>query len=202
MTNSGDEHGEHADQSTRSPRRPRADAARNRERILDAARVAFGERGPEASLDEIARAAGVGIGTLYRHFPTRGALVQAVFVEHVETLQAEADQLLVSDTPGEALAQWLRAHLVQGAACRGLGAEAMLAMLDAPSTEPPACAGMRSSGAALLARAQAAGDVRTDVDVDDLMRMMQAIELAVEDSPDQSSSQRLFELVLDGLRPR
>jgi AcrR family transcriptional regulator len=183
-------------------RKPRADAARNRERILDAARAAFATRGTQASLDEIARAAGVGAGTLYRHFPTRDDLVQAVFVEGIETLQLQADELLDSDSPGDALAQWLRAQMVQGAACRGLGAEAMLAMLDRPESEPAVCASMRTSGAALLARAQGAGDVRADVDIDDLMRMMQAIEIAATESPDPASAQRLFDLVLDGLRPR
>jgi AcrR family transcriptional regulator len=187
---------------TASARKPRADAARNRERILDAARAAFATRGTQASLDEIARSAGVGAGTLYRHFPTRDDLVQAVFVEGIETLQQHADELLDSDAPGDALAQWLRAQMVQGAACRGLGAEAMLAMLDRPESEPPVCASMRSSGAALLARAQSAGDVRADVDIDDLMRMMQAIEIAATESPDPASAQRLFDLVLDGLRPR
>jgi len=183
-------------------RKPRADAARNRERILDAARAAFATRGTQASLDEIARTAGVGAGTLYRHFPTRDALVEAVFVEGIEALQQQADELLDSAAPGDALAQWLRAHMVQGAACLGLGAEAMLAMLDRPDSEPSVCASMRSSGAALLARAQAAGDVRADVDIDDLMRMVQAIELAATESPDPASAQRLFDLVLDGLRPR
>ncbi|MFN8026416.1 MAG: helix-turn-helix domain-containing protein [Acidimicrobiia bacterium] len=180
----------------------RADAARNRERILDAARTAFAHRGPDASLDEIAKAAGVGTGTLYRHFPTRDDLVQAVFVEGIETLQQQADALLDSDRPGEALGEWLRAQMAHGAACRGLGAEAMLAMLDRPESEPPVCASMRASGGALLARAQAANAVRDDVDVDDLMRMMQAIELAAADSPDPASAQRLFDLVFDGLRPR
>lgn len=183
-------------------RRPRADAARNRERILDAARAAFAARGPDASLDEIAKAAGVGAGTLYRHFPTRDALVQAVFVEGIEALQQQADELLDSDAPGDALAQWLRAQMIQGAACRGLGAEAMLAMLDRPESEPPVCASMRTSGAALLARAQAAGAIRDDVDVDDLVRMVQAIELAANESPDPSAAGRLFDLFFDGLRRR
>jgi AcrR family transcriptional regulator len=199
MTGSG-ETGETA--GTAAARKPRADAARNRQRILEAARRAFAARGPEASLDEIARSAGVGTGTLYRHFPTRDDLVQAVFVEGIETLKQQADELLDSDSPGDALAQWLRAHMVQGAACRGLGAEAMLALLDRPESEPPVCASMRVSGAALLARAQAAGAVRDDVDVDDLVRMVQAIELAAADSPDPKSAERLFDLVFDGLRPR
>ena len=117
----------------------------------DRGHVVFAARGADASMDEIARTAGVGIGTLYRHFPTREALVEAVFHDGVEQLQAQADELLASDAPGDALAQWLHAQLVHAATCRGLAAEAMLAMLDANDGEPSACEAMRHSGAALLA---------------------------------------------------
>jgi AcrR family transcriptional regulator len=183
-------------------RKPRADALRNHALIVDAARVAFAARGSDASMEEIARAAGVGIGTLYRHFPTREALVQAVFRDGVEQLQALADELLASDTPGDALAEWLHAQFVHAATCRGLAAEAMLAMLDAGEGEPSACEAMRQSGAALLARAQAAGDVRERVDIDDLVRMVQAIRLAADDSPDPATAERLFAFMLEGVRRR
>jgi AcrR family transcriptional regulator len=184
------------------PRKPRADAVRNRALIIDAARVAFAARGAEASMEEIARAAGVGIGTLYRHFATRELLVAAVFRDDVERLQAQADALLASDAPGEALATWLHAQLVQAATCRGLAAEAMLAMLAASDDAPSPCEAMRQSGAALLARAQAAGDVRTGIEIDDLVRMVQAIRLAADDSADPDTAERLFAFLLDGLRPR
>ena len=153
-------------------------------------------------MDEIARTVGVGIGTLYRHFPTREALVEAVFRDGVEQLQAQADELLASDVPGDALAQWLHAQLVHAATCRGLAAEAMLAMLDANDGEPSVCEAMRHSGAALLARAQASGDVREGVDIDDLVRMVQAIRLAADDSNDPDTAERLFAFMLDGVRPR
>ena len=152
-------------------------------------------------MDEIARTVGVGIGTLYRHFPTREALVEAVFRDGVEQLQAQADELLASDAPGDALAQWLHAQLVHAARCRGLAAEAMLAMLDANDGEPSVCEAMRHSGAALLAR-QASGDVREGVDIDDLVRMVQAIRLAADDSNDPDTAERLFAFMLDGVRPR
>jgi AcrR family transcriptional regulator len=182
------------------PRRPRADALRNRVRIMDAARAVFAERGTDASLEEIARRAEVGIGTLYRHFPARADLVVALYREQVERLQALADELLEAPGPGEALAIWLHAQLENAATCRGLGAEAMLAMLDTPAGEPSPCESMRRSGAALLARAQEAGAVRPGIGADDLVRMVQAVVLAAEDSPDDQTAERLFALVLDGIR--
>ena len=88
-------------------RKPRADARRNRDRLLEAAKAAFGELGPEASLDEIARRAGVGIGTLYRHFPTREAIVEAVYRREVQQLADAAPRLAESLPPAEALRAWL-----------------------------------------------------------------------------------------------
>jgi AcrR family transcriptional regulator len=180
-------------------RRPRADAVRNRARIVETARAVFAERGSDASLEEIARGAGVGIGTLYRHFPTRDDLVVAVFHDQVDELQARAEELLASDAPGDALASWLHEQLRHAASCRGLGAEAMLAML-ADRGEPSACEAMRHAGATLLARAQAAGDVRTGVQIDDLVRMVQAVSLAAEQSDDPASAERLFGFLIDGIR--
>ena len=118
-----------------SARRPRADAVRNRARIVGDREPGVRRRGADASLEEIARGAGVGIGTLYRHFPTRDDLVEAVFHDRIDELEALAEELLGSDAPGDALATWLHAQLDQAATCRGLAAEAMLTMLadrDAP----------------------------------------------------------------------
>lgn len=182
-------------------RRPRADAVRNRARIVETASEVFARRGSEASLEEIARGAGVGIGTLYRHFPTRDDLVEAVFRDRIAELEALAESLLASDAPGEALATWLHAQLDQAATCRGLAAEAMLGML-ATCDGPSACEAMRQAGAALLARAQAAGEVRAGVEIDDLVRMVQAVVLATEESGDPGSAERLFGFVLDGVRTR
>jgi AcrR family transcriptional regulator len=174
---------------------------RNRARIVETAREVFACRGADASLEEIARGAGVGIGTLYRHFPTRCDLVEAVFRDRVDELQAVAESLLTSAAPGAALETWLRAQLDQAATCRGLAAEAMLTML-ARAEEPSACESMRRAGAALLARAQAAGEVREDVDIDDLVRMVQAVALAAEESDDPEAAERLFGYVLHGVRAR
>ena len=180
-------------------RRPRADAVRNRARIVETAREVFAQRGSDASLEEIARGAGVGIGTLYRHFPTRDDLVAAVFHDRIDELEALAEELLVSDAPGAALATWLHAQLEQASTCRGLAAEAMLTML-AHTDAPSPCESMRQAGAALLARAQAAGEVRVGVDIDDLVRMVQAVTLAAEECDDPEAAERLFGFVLDGVR--
>jgi len=183
-------------------RRPRADAVRNRVRIVEAANEVFAARGSDASLEEIARRAGVGIGTLYRHFPTREDLVAAVFRDRVDELQALAEELLASDQPGDALSTWLHEQLLHASTCRGLAAEAMLAMLSHGDDEPSACDEMRRAGAALLARAQAAGDVRAGVDIDDLVRMVQAVSLAAEESGDPATAERMFGFLLDGVRAR
>ena len=181
-------------------RRPRADAVRNRARIVETASAVFAARGSDASLEEIARGAGVGIGTLYRHFPTREDLVEAVFHDRIDELQRVAEQLLTSNEPGQALATWLHEQLQHAMTCRGLAAEAMLSMLAQRDDEPSACESMRQAGAALLARAQAAGEVRAGVDIDDLVRMVQAVSLAAEETDDPDTAERLFGFVLDGVR--
>jgi AcrR family transcriptional regulator len=183
-------------------RHRRADAERNEERLLEAARAVFAERGASASLEAIAKRAGVGIGTLYRHFPTREALVEAAFHDLVEQSRVHAEELLDAEDPAEALAAFLREQLVQSATCRGLAAEAMIMMLDDPCTGGSSpCEPLRAAGARLLARAQAAGSVRADADVDDLIRMVNAIGLATEEAPDgPASAERLFTLMIDGIR--
>jgi AcrR family transcriptional regulator len=172
---------------------------RNRALVLDAARRTFAARGADATLEEIAREAGVGIGTLYRHFPTRDDLVTAVFHDRVDELEARAAELLRADDPGAALVVWLSAQLENATTCRRLEAEAMLAMLDTPDDEPSPCAAMRETAGALLLRAQTAGAVRDDIDVDDLVRMVQAIVLAAEQSTDPDAAERLFTVMLDGI---
>ena len=186
---------------TTGTRRQRVDARRNAARVLTAAQDAFAELGPDAALEEIARRAGVGIGTLYRHFPTRKALVEAVFRDRFDALEARAEQLRSSLPPGDALAAWLRAALADAQACRGLAAAAMIDMLDDDRERPKACDHVRDAGAALLARAQAAGAVRVDADIDDLLRLVNAIGLATDATPEGSAqAERLLSLMLDGVR--
>ena len=128
-------------------RRPRADAVRNRERLLAAATIAFEQQGPDASLDEIARSAGVGIGTLYRHFPTREALLEAVFRGRIDALSQLGDELLASPEPFDALTTWLRAHLVNASACQGLAGSVLIDLLDEEDDgEPPGANTCGASG--------------------------------------------------------
>jgi AcrR family transcriptional regulator len=176
----------------------RADARRNYERLVATAAAAFAERGAEASLDDIARRAGVGSGTLYRHFPTRQALLEAVYREQVDLLCGQADELLGSASPAEALETWLRAVAEYAATKRGLGAM----MTDMDSEVLSYCRGrMRESGSALLERAQRAGAVRGDVDLSDLLKLLSMIAVSNDHSPDgRARSERLLAVVMDGLR--
>jgi AcrR family transcriptional regulator len=177
----------------------RADARRNYERLVATATAAFAERGAEASLDDIARRAGVGSGTLYRHFPTRQALLEAVYRDQVEILCARADELMASSPPAEALETWLRAVTDYAATKRGLAAM----MTDLENSELMSyCRGaMRSAGSALLERAQRAGVVRADVDLTDLLKLLSMIAASGEQAPGGGArADRLLALVMDGLR--
>jgi AcrR family transcriptional regulator len=186
-----------------APRRQRSDAQRNRERVLDAARAAFAEHGTGASLEDVARRAGVGIGTVYRHFPSRQDLLVAVFRDNVDTLHAHAADLLVADDPFAALGEWLRTQLQHAAKYQALTATVMIGLLNEGDDAAPSCEELRSDGAAIVRRAQAAGVVRPDVDADDVLRLVNAIALATEEAPDGPAlASRLLGVVLDGLRPR
>ncbi|MFI5802619.1 TetR/AcrR family transcriptional regulator [Streptomyces sp. NPDC051561] len=186
----------------------RADARRNYEKLLAEARTAFAEHGTDASLEEVARRAGVGIGTLYRRFPTRHALLSAVFQDAVDELLAHAQELEKSPAPCEALVTWLRAIITHTGEYRGL-ARALMTASACPDgtgegTAMAACSiPMREAGTALLARAQEAGTVRADVPIRDLMQLTNAIALAAEQSPDDPElADRLLSLAVRGLRPR
>ncbi|GHH40837.1 TetR family transcriptional regulator [Streptomyces candidus] len=187
------------------PRPMRADARRNHDRLLAEARAAFAAHGTDASLEEVARRAGVGIGTLYRHFPTRYALMGAVFQGAVDELVARAEGLTHASAPCEALVAWLRAIITHAGEYRGL-ARALMAECgtDNPASAMASCSiPMREAGTALLARAQRSGAVRPDVPIRDLMQLTNAIALAAEQSPDDPElADRLLSLALRGLRPR
>ena len=189
--------------SGRPPARPmRADAQRNYRLLVSEAIAAFAEHGADdASLEEIARRAGVGIGTLYRHFPTRQALLEAVYLDQVEVLSARADELLGSAPPGEALMTWLRALVDFGSTKRSL-TSALVATLGKDSEVVSACgAMMRGSAAALLGRAQQAGEVRADASATDLLRLVHAISMVVDRPPvEDGQADRMIGLIADGLR--
>jgi AcrR family transcriptional regulator len=177
----------------------RADARRNYTRLLAAAGDLFAERGPDAPLDEIARRAGVGNATLYRHFPTRRDLLVAVCVGDVEALCRHGHDLLTTHPPSEALTEWLWAFIEHVTARHGL-AEALLTGRAEDSAVIAACQrAIEATGAALLERAQSAGTVRPDLALDDLLRLVNAIAMAAE--PDEGhGAERLLSLVLDGIR--
>ncbi|WP_052863848.1 TetR/AcrR family transcriptional regulator [Streptomyces niger] len=186
---------------TDSARPMRADARRNYERLLAEARTAFTERGTDASLEDIARRAGVGIGTLYRHFPNRTALMGAVFQCEVDTLLARARDLGDAPQPCAALVEWLRAIITHASTYRGLSRALMAAPADESSGLARCSRPMREAGSVLLTRAQESGAVRPDVDIRDLMQLTNGIALAAEESPDDPElADRLLTLTLTGLK--
>jgi AcrR family transcriptional regulator len=179
----------------------RADARRNYESLIAAATEAFAERGADdVSLEEIARRAGVGIGTLYRHFPARQALLEAVYKDQVDGLEVLAGKLLVSESPGQALAEWMRAFAAFGRTKRSLSA-ALMATLGRDSELLSACSKvLRDCTETLLARAQEAGVVRPDVQSADLLRLTHALIMAADwPGADPGQADRMFALLMDGL---
>jgi AcrR family transcriptional regulator len=177
----------------------RADARRNYDKLVAAAREAFTEKDRSASLEEIARRAGVGIGTLYRHFPTRTDLIEAVYVEEVEALCRSADDL--SDAPPwEALVGWLHRFIGYVATKHAL-AEELFAVADRDSEIFKTCrVAFYGAGEPLLRRAQEAGEVRPDVSIDDVVKMVGGI--AKIQGADAATIERILGVALDGLRRR
>ncbi|MGI5200586.1 TetR/AcrR family transcriptional regulator [Spirillospora sp. CA-108201] len=180
----------------------RADARRNVGRILTAAEALIAEDGAEASLEEIARRAGVGSATLHRHFPTRRALLEAVFRDRVAAICAQADDLVTAPDPGEALFTWLRAVGAQAAANRGLSASV------ARDGGGPALGGgchdmIVGAGERLLARARAADAVRPEITALQLLKLVAAVSTASErDADGPSEADQLLAIAIDGVRPR
>jgi AcrR family transcriptional regulator len=179
----------------------RADARRNYERLMSAALEAFAEHDADtASLEEIARRAGVGIGTLYRHFPTRQALLESVYQDQVEALRLRAEELSRAESPGGALADWLRALVAFGSTKRSL-MSALLLTLDKDSQLLSSCSAvLRSATSELLERAQRAGVARGDVKGTDVLRLAHGVSMAADLAPgDQGQAERMLSLVIDGL---
>ena len=179
-----------------SQRPQRADARRNYEKLVSAARDAFTEDGASASLEDIARRAQVGIGTLYRHFPTRQHLLEAVYVDEVEAIcRAAAD--LADLPPWDALVAWLRAFVGFAATKRAIAQE-MLATIDTDAEVFRTCrVAITTAGESLLERAQKTGAVRADATFSDIARLLGGIA-SIQSDPEQI--ERILDLVLDGLR--
>src|ERR1700744_3133040 len=180
--------------------RMRADARRSRAKLLDAATAAFAENGADAPLEDIARRAGVGIGTLYRHFPTRVDLQAAVFRRQGERVCAAADEYMTTTTPDQALAGWLRAMAAYLTPKRGLS-RALVDALGKDSRLITSCWGaMIDAAERLMTRAQEAGMLRADIKPIDVLRLVHGVVIATEQAPDETD--RLLGLMLDGLRVR
>jgi AcrR family transcriptional regulator len=182
-------------------RKPRVDGQRNRERLMEAAKVAFGDVGADVSLEEIARRAGVGIGTLYRHFPTRDAIVEAVYRREVQQLAGAAERLLASMAPGEALHQWMRLF-VDYVATKKVIATALGSIVGG-TTDLYASSGAQIANAIalLVQRAASAGDIRDDADPNDLLRALIGFTYGNASPGWQASALRLIDILTDGLRP-
>lgn len=182
------------------PQRPmRADARRNAEKVLAAAREAFAEGGESTALEQIARRAGVGIGTLYRHFPNRQALLEALYVKEVEEVSRSASELETAD-PWDALNGWFERLIGYLATKRALANE-LLNYLDQDAPLFQECrAALYEAGSPLLERAQAAGAVRADVEFSDVMHMVVGIAKIPTTEPGQTD--HILRIALDGLRYR
>lgn len=175
----------------------RADARRNYEKVLAAAREAFAEGGESTALEEIARRAGVGIGTLYRHFPTRQALLEAIYVDEVDEVCRSAAQLDDSD-PWEALNTWFERFISYLATKRALAHE-LLNYMEADAPLFQTCrASVFAAGEPLLRRAQDAGVVRPDATFAEVMQMVMGI--AKIPAADQAQIEHILRIALDGLR--
>ena len=182
-----------------SKRPKRADALRNYEKLVAAAREAFTEADRSASLEDIARRAGVGIGTLYRNVPTRADLVEAIYVDEVEALARSADTSAELD-PWEALTTWLQRFVGYVATKQALSDE-LFAIAERDASVFAGCrALLHSAGEPLLRRAQDAGIVRPDVAIDEVVRMVAGIAKIPTDDP--AEIQRVLSVALDGLRYR
>ena len=185
------------------PRAKRADALRNRARILEVARTVVEEQGTQASLRDISRRSGVGMGTLYRHFPTRDELLEALLGEGFDRLAARAAALEESAAPYDALTEWLGDFVGGATAYRGLAASMMATLGDETSSLYASCHAMRQAAARLLERAQEDGRIRPDVDGTDLFALVGAISWIADQAPAIADRrEHLFSLVLDGLAVR
>ncbi|MDT0445302.1 TetR/AcrR family transcriptional regulator [Streptomyces johnsoniae] len=176
----------------------RADARRNRDRLLAEAEAVFRERGSDASLEAVARRAGVAIGTLYGHFPTRKALLEALLRDRQDAVFRLGDRLRDADRTGAALAEWITAVTEHAATYRGLAAQLLGSLDDETSELNAACRRMSEAGQHLVARATAAGDIRPDTTADDVFALISAAAWLRDQVP-PAQADRLLTYMIDGL---
>jgi len=182
------------------PTKLRADARRNRDKLIGVAATAFAEKGVETSLEDIARQAGVGIGTLYRHFPTREHLVEVVYRRELESLAAAARELAEKHPPDVALEEWMRRFVSYIATKRGMSNSLRILMTSNSSLFAEGFGNMRGALEGLLKTASEQGYVRTDMDTADVMHALASI-YSIPESPEwRERSLRLIGLLMDGLK--
>jgi AcrR family transcriptional regulator len=183
-------------------RKPRADAKRNRVRLLETAKAAFAEKGSGASLDEIARTASVGAGTLYRHFPTRDALVEAVYRNETEQLVAAADRLAKLHPPLTALREWLLLFVDYIATKHGMY-EVLNSIVGGTSDLYSAStAQMKQTIARLVERAVASADIRLELEPLDLLRALAGVANLGSGPDGERAAKRLIDILIAGIRAR
>ncbi len=184
-----------------APRRPRSDAERNRKRILEVAKGAFTRHGADASLDEIAKQAGVGPGTLYRHFPTRDALIEGVYQNEVEKLAAAADRFGEALSPIEALRAWMLLF-VDYIAAKHIIAPALNSLAGGPSRVYEGSRGLiQGAMNELVKRGKKSGHLRRDLEASDLLGALIGVS-HMGSGPDwQQSARRLVDILIAGSRP-
>lgn len=176
----------------------RVDARRNRERLLAAARQVFLEQGTDASLRDVARRADVGIATLYRHFPTREALLETVLRSGLDALRTAVDELADAPSPGPALSEWLGRFAESAGSWHGLPATVMVALQDEGSELHASCAALQQATGRLLSRAQAAGAARADLGAEDLFAATAAVGWVAE-HVGPAPAARILALLTDGV---
>jgi AcrR family transcriptional regulator len=187
------------DARTGAVRPLRADARQNYKHLVEVAADAIAELGPSVSLEEVAKRAGVGIGTLYRHFPNRQALLEAVYRDQVTAHCVQARELLATKPPAEALLLWLHSLLTYNLTMRGLKEALMAGEISAQTSECKEK--MHGVGGELLARAQEVGAVRHDIEITDLLRLVHSIALMVEPGAEgKARAERVFEVMVAGLK--
>ena len=181
-------------------RKPRVDAVRNRELVLEAAKKVFSAGGPGASLEAVAREAGVGIGTLYRHFPTREALFEAVYRREVQQLADLAERLKEHTDPVDALRRWMRSNVNFVATKKGMSAALALAAYKNPELYSYSFDRLTKAVRVLLDRAVVAGEIRDDISAEDVLRALVGMSMMHDRPGWQKSVLRLVDVFVDGLR--
>ena len=181
-------------------RKPRADSLRNREHLLNTAKSAFNDAGVDVALEEVARRAGVGIGTLYRHFPTRAALLAAVYRRELDQLAEAADQLLAEMKPAAALEQWFEVLIGYMATKRVVGPALRADPGEGAKVFASGGVSIMGSLGKLAAAAAKAGEIRADLGDDDLQRLLMAFAQGYDQPGWEDGARRMLSILMAGLR--